>query len=103
VPPSNDTQFRSDRVAGNSNGRLQGTVVSDDRITPKSGARVIFASAGKQGSQISAQADRTGRFAVELPAGEWTIYMTGSDGKPVYHSDINVKNNDQRLVTVVSR
>lgn len=103
VDPSTSTPLRMDRITSNANGRLQGTIVSDDRITPKSGARIYFATAGKQTTQLSAQADPSGRFAIELPAGDWDLYMTGTDGKPVYHSQISVKNNDQRLVTVVSR
>lgn len=95
------TAPRMDRIASNSNGRLQGTIVSDDRITPKGNARIVFSSTDKQ--QFAAQADAAGRFRVELPAGEWTVYLTGNDGKPTYHSQINVKNSDQRLLTVVSR
>ena len=103
LSPSNDIPLRMDRIGSNPNGRLQGTVVADDRITPKSGSRIFFASAAKKSPEFSAQADASGRFAIELPAGEWNLYMTGSDGKPVYHSQINVKYNDQRLLTVVSR
>jgi hypothetical protein len=91
-----------DRVASR-DGRLQGTIVADDRITPRAGTRLVFTSAGKQGQQYSAQTDMTGRFAIDLPAGEWDIYMNDRDGKSVFHSQINVKNNDRRLVTVVSR
>ncbi len=103
VPPSNSQPLQADRIASNSNGRLQGTIVADDRFTPKGGARIFFASASKQAAQFSAQADPGGRFSIDLPPGEWDLYMTGSDGKPVYHSQIDVKNNDQRLLTVVSR
>ena len=103
TPSESKSPTRMDRIASNSNGRLQGMVVSDDRITPKGGARITFASGSKRDTQFSAQADSTGRFAVELPAGEWDLYMTARDGKPVFHSQIVVKNNDQRLVTVVSR
>jgi hypothetical protein len=100
VTPRTDSPLRMDRIASNTNGRLQGTVVSDDRITPKAGARIIFANAGKQ---LTAQAGPDGRFAIELPAGDWDIYMSDRDGKPVYHSQLSVNRNDQRLVTVVSR
>jgi len=75
-----------------------------DRLgEPQGGTRLVFSSTEKSAAKFSAQADPTGRFSVELPPGEWLIYMTGKDGNPVYHSQINVKNNDQRLVTVVSR
>jgi hypothetical protein len=101
VPSTNAP--RIDRIASNANGRLQGTIVSDDRITPKGNTRIVFASNDKQGPQFSAQADPAGRFKIELPPGEWTVYLTGNDGKPAYHSLISVKNSDQRLLTVVSR
>jgi hypothetical protein len=104
-PPSNDSPLRTDRIANNanSNGMLQGTVVADDRITPKASTRLFFSASEKGKPQYSAQTDPTGRFSVELPPGEWTISMAGRDGNPVFHSQIFVKNNDQRLVTVVSR
>jgi hypothetical protein len=101
--PSNDSPLRTDRITSNANGRLQGTVVADDRITPKGNARIFFANTAKKGEEYSVQADPTGRFNVELPPGDWTLYLNGSDGKAVFHSQITVRNNDQRLVTVVSR
>ena len=103
APPTNNIPLRMDRISSNPNGVLQGTVVADDRITPKSGTRLFFASSEQTTPKYSAQADLTGRFSVELPPGDWTLYMAGRDGKPVFHSQINVRNNDQRVVTVVSR
>jgi hypothetical protein len=103
IDPSKSAPPRMDRIANNGNGRLQGTVVSGDQTTPKGGARIVFASVSNKGKEFSAQADQTGRFAIELPPGEWELYMSGHDGKPAFHSQINVKTNDQRLVTVVSR
>lgn len=99
----NGAPTRMDRIASTSDGRLRGTVVSDDRITPKAGAKIFFANVAKQGTELSAQADPAGRFAIELPPGEWNLFMTGADGKPVFHSQIAIAQNDQRLVTVVSR
>jgi hypothetical protein len=101
--PGNDGPVRSDRIASNANGRLQGTVVADDRITPKGNARIFFANTVKKGEEYSVQADPTGRFNVELPPGDWTLYLNGNDGKAVFHSQITVRNNDTRLGTVVSR
>lgn len=103
TPPATGDAPRLDRIAGNSQGRLQGMIVSDDRITPKAGARVVFASAAKTGPQFSAQADPAGRFSIDLPAGEWNLYMADREGKPVYHSQIAVRGSDRRNVTVVSR
>jgi hypothetical protein len=103
APQGTGAPIRMDRIASNSNGQLRGTIVAEDRITPRAGTRLYFAASERTKPQFSTQADPAGRFTVELPAGEWAMYMTGSDGKPVFHSQISVKNSDQRLVTVVSR
>ena len=104
-PSSKEPPLRMDRISslGSTTAQLQGTVVRDDRITPRGGAKIFFASAEKSAPQYSASTDPTGRFSIELPAGKWTMYVTGNEGKPVYHSVISVKPKDQRLVTVVSR
>jgi hypothetical protein len=78
-------------------------VVRDDRITPRSNATLLFVNDTKKNAEITAKTDATGRFAVELPAGEYTLYVPGRDGKPVFHSQVLVKKTDDRLVTVVSR
>lgn len=95
--------IRTDRVASLSDsGRLRGSMVRDDRITPQSNTTLRFVG-DKKGSEITARTDASGRFTVELPAGEWTLYVPGRDGKPVFHSQVFVRNSDDRLVTVVSR
>jgi hypothetical protein len=92
-----------DRVASyNNRGRLQGVIVNDDRISPLSNAKLSFVEEGK-GSEIIAKADYSGRFSVELPAGEYTLYIPGNKGQQVFHSTLLVKNTDNRVVTVVSR
>ncbi len=102
-PSTTSQKFRPDRVASfnNDSGRLQGSVVRDDRITPRPNATLTFTA--EAGKAVKAQTDFNGRFMVELPAGEYTLTVPGADGKPVYHSMVNVKNADNRLVMVVSR
>jgi hypothetical protein len=72
-----------------------------DRITPRAHATLRFV--GEKDEQVLATADPTGRFAVDLPSGEWTLYAPGRDGKPVFHSTLLVRDSDDRRVTVVSR
>jgi hypothetical protein len=94
--------IRLDRVASRTDaGRLQGQVVRDDRITPRANALLRFV--GEKDDEVTARADRTGRFEVELPAGEWTLYLPGAEGKSTFHSTILVRGSDDRRVTVVSR
>ena len=97
------TPLRGDRVASRTKpgGRLQGLVLRDDRITPRANTTLLFVN--EQDVEVTAKADLSGRFAVELPAGEWTMLLPGSDGKPAFHSTLMVRNADDRKVTVVSR
>lgn len=100
--PAPAKPLRADRVASfNKTGRLEGQVVRDDRITPRAGAALKFV--GDSDEQVVARADLAGRFAVDLPAGEWTLYLTGPDGQATFHSTLVVRNQDDRRVTVVSR
>lgn len=94
--------IRADRVAGfNRDGRLQGHVVGDDRITPLAHASLKFV--GEKDQEVVARADAAGRFSVNLPAGEWTLYTPGVDGDSSFHSTLVVRAADDRRVTVVSR
>ena len=102
VTPVPTHTFRPDRVASRTNsGRLQGQVVRGDRITPRANATLRFV--GEMDEEVTARADLTGRFEVELPPGEWTMYVPGADGKPAFHSTVLVRHSDDRRVTVVSR
>lgn len=100
--PTISQKIRADRIASfNNGGRLQGSLVSDDRITPRPNTSLVFATA--EGKEVVTKTDFNGRFMVELPAGDYTLKTSGQDGKPVFHSVVSVKNADNRVVTVVSR
>ena len=109
IPESNPRKpvpakpLRADRVASRNldGGRLAGQVVRDDRITPRANAALKFVGDGDV--EVTARADAAGRFAVELPPGEWTLYVPGADGKAKFHSNLIVRRDDDRRVTVVSR
>ena len=51
---------------------------------------------------VEAFADPTGRFDIDLPAGEWKLYVNGT-GREAYHSKMTVQPADDRVVMVVSR
>jgi hypothetical protein len=95
--------LRNDRIASRTRdgGRVAGQVVRDDRITPRANAALKFVGDGDE--EVTARADAAGRFAVELPPGEWTLYLPSKDGKDNYHSTLVVRREDDRRVTVVSR
>jgi hypothetical protein len=103
VTPVPVTPLRADRIASRERdgGRLAGLVVRDDRITPRANATLKFVN--DTDVEVVAKADGTGRFAVELPPGEWALYLPGADGKAKFHSTLEVRRDDDRRVTVVSR
>ena len=102
VAPAPSGPVRTDRIAKQSDsGRLRGQVVRDDRITPR--AHTVLKFVGAKDEEVVAKADPAGRFAVQLPPGEWTLYVPGKDGKATFHSTLMVRKTDDRSVTVVSR
>jgi hypothetical protein len=94
--------IRISRMASRPTGSaVAGQLVARDYITPRPGSTVRFVSA--TGAQEAATTDAAGRFRVALAAGRWQVYVPGSDGKPAYHSKIDVRENESRDVVVVSR
>jgi hypothetical protein len=82
--------------------QIEGKVIHNDN-SPRAGVRLLFVSAAKQGPQETVTADKDGRFNLTLTSGDWLVYMTAADGKPVFHSKIDVNHSDTRPVVLVSR
>jgi len=81
---------------------VQGQVVSDKQA-PKAGVQLTFVSAQKQNADKRVTADAAGRFQVELPAGQWYVYLRMADGQQVYHSQIDVASTQKSPIVLVSR
>lgn len=96
VPPA---PVKAEHIAsiGRSPSMLTGQVVLAN-YSPRSGAKVTFVSATNLSKRQPAMADDDGRFQVDLPAGEWYVYV---DNK--YHNAMNVRGNEARNVMVLSR
>ncbi|MBY0522349.1 MAG: hypothetical protein K2R98_03085 [Gemmataceae bacterium] len=121
MPPANGTGYRPaapapaqpsspppvvklDRIVSlpAAGGQVQGQVVQSNNA-PRPGAKLVFVSAEKQAPQETVTADNTGRFNVKLSSGGWLVYMTGNDGKSLFHSKIDVRGEENRQVVLVSR
>ncbi len=93
-----------DRVTSTQAGAvIRGQVVANNYVTPMRGAKVLFVSNKSEQVKQSTVADTTGRFAVNLPAGGWKIFVSRQDGTLEYHSSINVQDSQNRQFMVVSR
>jgi hypothetical protein len=93
---------RLERVVALPSASVEGQVVRDDRA-PQPGARLLFVSAEREGEREAVTADQSGQFRVTLASGGWLMYIEGADGKPTFHSKIEVAENQTRQVTLVRR
>jgi hypothetical protein len=102
APAAPPPTVRLDRIAAIDGAQVEGRVVGNGNA-PQAGARILFVSMSRQGPQEAVTANAAGQFQVSLASGGWLVYIHGPDGKPVYHSKIEVRNNETRQVTLVSR
>jgi hypothetical protein len=99
--PAKPPSVRLEFIAEASNPNLEGEVVKADK--PHPGARVTFVFADRQGVRQTATTDNDGRFGVTLDAGEWLVYVHDEAGEPVYKGKVQVKSDEPRRITLVSR
>lgn len=84
-------------------GKLAGEVVKQDKTTPVANAKLVFVNAANTEQREYATADAFGSFEKKLGAGEWYLYVGPGDGKASYHSKVTVKEGNTRSVMVASR
>jgi len=82
--------------------KLEGQVVQLDNA-PRAGTQLTFVNVSRQEDRQPVTADGTGKFQVNLASGKWLVYLTGADGKPIYHSQIEVGGTANRQIILVSR
>jgi hypothetical protein len=104
APPPPVVQPRPERVASlpGAATTVAGRVVRND-FAPRPGAKVMFVSAQRQDVRQAATADAAGQFRVALPTGGWYVYVDDGSGRMTYHNQIDVRGQQNRQVTVVSR
>ncbi|MGF1580308.1 MAG: carboxypeptidase-like regulatory domain-containing protein [Gemmataceae bacterium] len=105
VTPKSQPRFQGvplDRFTRNTTENIQGRVVRDNK-TPLANTRLVFVNAELRANQHFTTSDSNGNFRLALGSGQWEIYMTQSNGKRVYHSQIDVRNEEQApFFTLVS-
>jgi hypothetical protein len=82
---------------------VRGEVVTNDQITPRGGAKIVFMNADKPEQKEYATANAFGEFDVRLAAGNWYMYVGDATGKATYHKQISVGDRDTVDYKVVSR
>jgi hypothetical protein len=99
VPPP---ALKWDRITSLPAGQVQGQVVRGDN-RPWAGVKILFVSADRRLPRQTASTDRDGHFQAELAPGGWLVYLQGTDDRPTFHRKIDVKDNDNHNMILVSR
>jgi hypothetical protein len=96
-------RVRIDHIASLPKANLEGNVVMASDRAPHSGAKLLFVSADRQGTQQAVTADVAGRFHATLATGGWLVYVQDGEGRPIFHEKVDVREDEPRTVTLVSR
>jgi hypothetical protein len=102
APPAPLPAVRLDRITAAPAGQVQGQVVRSDN-QPWAGARILFVSADRRLPRQTVDTDRAGQFQVSLDPGGWLVYLQDADGRPTFQKKIDVRDNEKREMTLVSR
>jgi hypothetical protein len=102
VPAPRPPSVRLERIVSAPLTQVQGQVVRGDSA-PQAGAKVVFVSATRREPHQIVTADATGKFRVTLASGGWLVYVHDANDRPVLHSKIDLNDNENRKVTLVSR
>lgn len=105
-PPTKPGVSRSTPMNANTASRparLRGEVVEQDQLTPKAGSKLVFVNALDHDDRKYTKANAFGEFELQLPAGDWYLYVDRGDGQAVRYKKLTVAANDQREFKLVSR
>lgn len=80
-----------DRIVFGPESLVEGQIVRNDR-TPRAGANILFVSADS-GTRHAVTANGSGQFQTRLASGSYLVYVPNADGTPLFHSRVNVRDN----------
>lgn len=101
MPPGKVNARTTSRPAGPAS--IRGEVVLNDQITPRAGAKLVFVNVADQKQREYATADGYGNFDLQLPSGDWYMYVGTGDGKATFQRKITIAPAADRNFLVVSR
>jgi hypothetical protein len=102
MPPAQGT-FNARTTSRQTVAAVRGEVVQRDTVTPRGGAKLVFVNTNDLKQREYATTDNFGSFDVQLPAGNWYIYLGSGTGRAEYHKQITVAAAQTKDYTIVSR
>ena len=82
--------------------QVEGTIVREDK-TPQANVRVKLISAERQGVEEVVTANGSGQFRATLASGGWLVYVQQADGKLAFVRKLEVRDDEPKQYTLVSR
>jgi hypothetical protein len=102
-PPPPPPAVKLDRiVSAPATPGVTGQVLKANR-TAASGAKVSFVNEAKTADRQTVTAGTDGQFTVSLASGSWLVYVHDGKGQMQFHSKVDVKGSETKLMTLVSR
>jgi hypothetical protein len=103
VPPvQTPPAVKLERIVALPPHEVEGLIVRDDR-TPHANVRVKLISADQQGAERTVTANAKGEFRATLASGGWLVYVQQADGKLDFVRKIEVREDEPKQFTLVSR
>jgi hypothetical protein len=100
APPAHVVKL--ERIVFGADAIVEGEVVRGDK-SPRSDAKILFVNANQSTLRETVTANHSGRFQTTLAAGGWLIYIYNFDGEAVFHSRIEVSDENTGRIVLVSR
>jgi hypothetical protein len=102
VPAPKPPAVKLERIVALPPHNVEGAIVREDK-TPQANARVKLVSADRQGVEQTVTADQSGQFRATLASGAWLVYVQRTDGKLEFVRKIEVRGEEPKQYTLVSR
>lgn len=92
----------SDNPSVSGGNLVKGQVVFPSN-TPRPNTQLVFVNANQKTAQQAVTANNQGQFDISLASGQWLVYIHRNGNEPVYHSKIEISNQQPSYITLVSK
>jgi hypothetical protein len=102
TPPAPPPSVKLERIVALPPREVEGSIVRNDK-SPEGNVRVKLISQENQGAEQTVTADAQGKFSAKLTSGSWLVYVQRNDGKLDFIRKIEVRDDENKQYTLVSR
>jgi hypothetical protein len=100
--PPEPAKVRLDKIVAVPRDNVHGALVGTNQA-PQPNRRVLFVNADRERTQEEVLTDGAGRFCASLVSGNWLVYTSGADGRPVFHRKLEVRDAEAVSLTLANQ